>query len=392
MKKVSVVIPCYCMQDIWIERLIRCLSGQTIGFEHLEIVFVVDASPDDTFARLKKQETLYPDNIMLIDSGEKVGPGGARSLGIQYATGEYIAFMDQDDWVEPCMYAHLYEKAIAYDCDVVEAYNTRDKVYQYNESEPRRTGQEDTFISLETPEQRKEYFATGNPEQRKYWAKLYKRTFLIENELYFPQNLKYDDNYFKGMVFYHAKRIYVLEEYLYHWMVNPDSISMQNDFNAHLDRMRVELLKIQEYERRGLLSLYQDEMEYIFLEQFFANTFNTICTRNGSISVEILQFMKDEVRRHFPNYRNNIYIESRRPVWSFGEWIQNALRGIEQVRKKPVEVPEHVLQKIAPLSILDLLDVELTQEELSWYSSIYVAFDKVAGRIDYGKLGEESQN
>lgn len=392
MKKVSVVIPCYCMKDEWMQRLVHSLEKQTIGMEDLELIFVIDASPDDTFERLQCYEEKYSRSIMLVNCEQKVGPGGARTLGIEYASGEYIAFMDQDDWVESCMYEHLYEKAVQYDCDVVESYNTRDMRYVYQEGEPKRTGGADRLIVLDSAADRKSYFATGEPERRKYWAKLYRRNFLLEQKIFFPQNVKYDDNYFKGMVFYHAKRIYVLEEYLYHWMVNMESISMQNDFEAHFDRMRVELLKLEEYGRRGLLPVYHDEIEYIFLEQFYANTFNTICTRNGTVPMEVFAYMRQKVQECFPDYRKNPYIGTRCPVWAMGEWIENALRGIAQVRGKAVTVPAGVLKKIAPLSFLELLETELTQEELNWYCSIYTAFDKVADRIDYRKLEESLMN
>lgn len=386
MKKVSVVVPCYRVKDEWMERLFHSLEKQSLGIEQLEIVLIVDASPDDTFQRLKSYEEKWEDNVLLVNCEEKVGPGGARTLGIQYATGEYVAFMDQDDWVEPCMYEHLYEKAVSYDCDVAESYSTRDGNYQYHEGEPVRTGKEDTFFVLDTPEKRKDYFAKERPEERKYWAKIYRREFLLENSIDFPRELRYDDNYFKGMVFYHAKRVYVLEEYLYHWMVNNESISMTNDMTAHLDRMKIELLKLQEYEKRGLFPLYREEMEYIFLEQFYANTFNTICTRNGSVPLEVLEYMRVKINEYFPSYEKNPYILLRNPVWAMGEWIENALLGIAQVRGKKVDAPKKVLEKLAPLSFLDLLNCQLTQEELNWYCSIYVAFDKVASRIDYEKL------
>ena len=386
MKKVSVIIPCYCIKNEWLGRLFLSLERQSIGFENIEVIFVIDASPDDTFERIEKLENTYPESIMIVNCEEKVGPGGARTLGIQYASGEYVAFLDQDDWVEPCMYQHMYEKAVAFECDVVEGYNTRDAVYEYNEDEPERTGKEDQLVILETAEDRKKFFETGCPERRKYWAKIYRREFLLENHLIFPQNLKYDDNFFKGMVFYHAKRIYVLEEYVYHWMVNLESISMKNDNMIHVDRMKIELLKLEEYRKRGLFDVYHDEMEYIFIEQFFANTFNTICTRTGSVSIEMLSYMKQEMLRQFPNYRANPYISIRRPVWCMGEWIENALKGIGQVRGRKVEVPKEICEKVAPLSFLDLLEVELNQEELSWYCAIYNAFDKVAGKIDFSRL------
>ena len=206
-----------------------------------------------------------------------------------------------------------------------------------------------------------------------------------------PAGVRYDDNYFKGMVFYQAKRLYVVEEYLYHWMVNDSSISMQNDFSAHLDRMKVELLKVEAYQQRGLFPVYHDEMEYIFLEQFFANTFNTISTRNGTVPLTILDYMRQEINNHFPEYKKNRYISIRYPVWAMGEWIENALRGIAQVRGAQVEVPGEIYAKIAPLSFLDLLDTVLSQEELNWYCAIYNAFDKVAGRIDYERLKKEGQ-
>lgn len=393
MKKVSVIIPCYCAKQEWIERLFYSLERQTIGIDNMEVIFVVDASPDETFEMLRQYEAKRSENVLLVNCSEKSGPGGARTLGISYASGEYVAFIDQDDWVEPYMYEHLYEKAVQYDCDLAESYNTRDAVFSYHEGLPHKTGKKDMFIDCENSAEKKKYFCLGRPEDRKYWAKIYKRSFLLENEIFFPANLRYDDNFFKGLTFYLAKRIYVLEEYLYHWMINQDSISMVNDFEAHFDRMRIELLKIQEYEKRGLLSVYSNEMEYIFLEQFFANTLNTIFTRNKSMSIELLEYMKKEVYRFFPNYKNNPYIPIRNPVWSMGMWIENALRGIEQVRGTSVFVPEDVLRKIAPFSFLDLLEAELSQTELDWFCGIYVAFDKAARYIDFEKLrgsGEKS--
>lgn len=386
MKKVSVIIPCYCIQDEWLYRLFFSLEKQTLGIESLEVVFVVDASPDDTFKRLGYYERRYPTSVILVNCNEKVGPGGARTLGIQYASGEYVAFVDQDDWIEPYMYQHLYEKAVQYDCDVVESYNTRDIVYEYHVGEPKRTGKEDKFFVLDSVEDRKAYFKWEKPEVRKYWTKLYRREFLLENKLSFPYDLKYDDNYFKGLVFYYAKRIYVLEEYLYHWMVNADSVSMKKDITTHFDRMKIELLKLEEYKKRGLFETYHDEMEYIFVEQFFVNTFHTLCLRNGSISIEILDYMRDEVKRQFPNYKKNPYIIIRNPVWCMGEWIENALKGIEQIRGEAVVIPERVFEKLKMLSFLDLLEADLTQEELSWYCAIYVAFNKVSSRVDYTKL------
>lgn len=386
MAKISVVVPCYLMKEEWLKRLMNSLLNQTIGFENIEAVFVVDASPDDTLARLKNYEQQYPDNILIVNCEEKVGPGGARSLGISYSSGEYIAFIDQDDWVEPYAYEHMYEKAVEYDCDMVESYNTRDEEGTEEGKILPHISHPSAFYNLKDPKDKKKYFETDKPEERKYWAKLYKKAFLTRNDIFFPRDLKYDDNYFKGLTFYLAEKVYVLGEVTYHWMINMESVSMTKDIKPHLDRMAVELMKIAEYEKRGLLAIYHDEMEYIFLEQFFANTVNTIATRTGSLSVELLEFMRERIHALFPNYLNNPYIEKRVPVWGMRSWIGNAMKGVSQVTGQKMTMPLGLYDKIKDLSFLDLIEAKLSQEELDAYFIVYVLFDRFASQIDFSLI------
>ena len=383
MKKVSIVIPCYKYKQLWMDRLFDSVVHQSIGMEQLEIICVIDASPDDTFERLKVYEEHFPASIMIVNVCNKIGPGGARTIGLNYSSGEYVAFLDQDDCVEYCMYDKLYHKAKEYDADIVECYSRRDGG-RLTGSVP--TGKPDRFINIKTAEDRKKYFRDDNPEGRLYWAKIYKREFLVSNNICFPENITYDDNFFKGLSFYCANKIYVVEEYLHHWVINNESISMLKGFQTHLDRMKVELLKLEEYNRRGLLDLYHDEMEYIFIEQYFANTVNTIFTRNCSMPFSLLENMKDTISRLFPQYEKNKYIQIKHPVWSMGRWIENAIKGIRQVTGNSINVPITVFNKIKSLSFLDLLKADITEEDLNWYCRIYVAFDRIASKVDYSKL------
>lgn len=87
--------------------------------EHMQIILVNDASTDNTLEKLLLWETRYSDNILVITYEQNLRQGGARNIGLNYATGDYIGFVDSDDWIEPDMYEVLVEKMFEGVYDVV---------------------------------------------------------------------------------------------------------------------------------------------------------------------------------------------------------------------------------------------------------------------------------
>jgi glycosyltransferase involved in cell wall biosynthesis len=107
MFKISVIIPCYNV-EAYIDRCLESVMSQTIGLEHLEVIAVNDASTDRTLEKLYQWERRFPENIMVITYEKNIRQGGARNIGLQYASGEYIGFVDADDWIDSAMYQKLF--------------------------------------------------------------------------------------------------------------------------------------------------------------------------------------------------------------------------------------------------------------------------------------------
>ncbi|SCY34085.1 glycosyltransferase family 2 protein [Butyrivibrio sp. INlla14] len=118
MKKVSVVIPAYNAHDT-LARCLGSLVNQTL--QDMEVVVVNDASKDDTIDICNRCKAAFPDRVVVVDSKENLGCGGARSLGLDAASGEFIGMADADDYVAPTMYEKLYEKAIETGADIVDS-------------------------------------------------------------------------------------------------------------------------------------------------------------------------------------------------------------------------------------------------------------------------------
>lgn len=118
MKKVSVVVPAYNAHDT-LARCLGSLVNQTL--KDIEVIVVNDASGDDTIDICNRCKAAFPDKVVVIDSKENLGCGGARSLGLDAATGEYIGMADADDYVAPTMYEKLYIRAKETDSDIVDS-------------------------------------------------------------------------------------------------------------------------------------------------------------------------------------------------------------------------------------------------------------------------------
>ena len=114
--KVSVVVPVYNTAE-YLPECLDSLVGQSIGLDAIQIVVVDDGSTDGSGEVVRAYAERYPANIVCL-SQENSGQGAARNLGLAHCEGEYVGFMDSDDFADIDMYKTMYEAARAADADM----------------------------------------------------------------------------------------------------------------------------------------------------------------------------------------------------------------------------------------------------------------------------------
>lgn len=261
MKKISVIIPCYNIA-CWIDRCMASVVVQTIGLHDLEVICVDDASTDGTWERLQKWEQKFPEHVLLIRQDANRRQGAARNLGLQYASAPYVAFVDGDDWLEPDYFEQLYAPLEHHACDVVvcSAANDPSRSLVYFNEESRGDG-EDQYLCSDTVEQKKEMLIR-KPLNIFAWAKIIRKELLLDHQIYFPEGLLYEDNYWHPLLHIYADTIYMVRKKLYHYFIRDSSTVHAMNEQYHLDRITIQLIKWEDYEKRGLLQSYHTELEY----------------------------------------------------------------------------------------------------------------------------------
>lgn len=115
--KISIIVPVYNAE----KTLVPCLTSlvnQT--YENIELILVNDMSTDDSLNILIQAENQYSDKVLVVNLEENLGAGGARNIGLMYASGDYIGFVDSDDIVDVRMYEKLIKCAIDGNYDMVD--------------------------------------------------------------------------------------------------------------------------------------------------------------------------------------------------------------------------------------------------------------------------------
>lgn len=371
---VSVIIPIYHPKREYIDRLMDSVARQTIGMEKMEVILVSDGDQSqETRAILSSWEERYPENILVIYYEENRKPGYARTLGMEYARGRYIAFADQDDWLSLEMYRVLVEKAEKYGCDIAGGRSTRDREYQRPMAERKFTGEEDVLWEMGNSADRKRFLMEGKVDG--YWCSIYRRDFLEENGIYYPVDVTYDDNFFGTLCRFCARKVLVAGEYFYHWFVNDQSISVRKDGSTYFDRLTVELLKLEEFRKRGLFEEYRDEIEMMFLQLYFINTMHAFFWHLNDIPYDVYREMCETIGREFPAYRQNPYFcsgldEHESATWCYYPIVYQYY--LEQGDEENIQILEQVPEKVRKVSWLDVMGGGLTEEELIWFKIVYM--------------------
>lgn len=211
--KISVIIPVYNAQND-LSNAIDSIINQTIGFENIELILVDDASTDCSKDIIMKYQKKY-DNIKLIGLKSNSGlPGKPRSLGIDYASSDYLVFLDSDDTYLKEAFEILYDViqrenadfAIAshyinLDGDMVKAnlIPTEDEILSLNPLE-----NQETFDKLSL-----NHFVAP-------WGKIFKKELITDNNIRFPEDSLCEDTYFYFKALINSQKVTLLpKNYLY---------------------------------------------------------------------------------------------------------------------------------------------------------------------------------
>lgn len=224
MPKVSVIVPVYKVEK-YINQCVDSLVNQTL--KDIEIILVDDGSPDNCGKIC--DEYASRDNRVKVIHKTNEGVSAARNDGIKYATSNYVMFVDSDDWCELNMCEVAYNNIVETNSDIAifNHYNNYENYEKENTNIPERLDLDSheeieklqmtifhcNFIRL-LDSNSKYYLDLGAP-----WSKIFKRTFLIDNNLYFDKSLKgiFDDVFFCLYSLEKAKKVITRNNTLYHW-------------------------------------------------------------------------------------------------------------------------------------------------------------------------------
>ncbi|MCM1173606.1 MAG: glycosyltransferase [Blautia sp.] len=315
MEKVSVVIPC-CNAENYIDRCLKSLENQTYGIENMEIILVDDASTDGTCGRLLRFEEKYPENVLAAVCKENAGPGTARNIGLGYASGEYIAFLDADDVVDASFLERMCEAMRRHDVDIVEcAYRT----FQDGGQLSVERKEDDYPVRIRTPEDRGRFIL--NSFKTAVWGRLYKKSFLKENALSFPENIDYgEDNFFSGLAMLVCNSCYHIGDTLYFYYQNAEGLIRKKSDHGRIRQLADVMERyLGELDARGFLdgamAGYYVEFEWYMIYKYFMDPVSFVISRQMSDWKEQIGHFREKLLGFFPEACHNPYL-TRNKRWS----------------------------------------------------------------------------
>ena len=305
---ISIIIPCYNAEN-YIDTCFQSLLRQTIGFEKLCIIMVDDCSTDHTWDKLLSYEKEYPDNVIVIQNEINTRQGGARDIGVTYCPTPYFAFLDADDWIEDTMYEKLYQKMTDCPCDFVMCQHSRDiqgEVPQIIPAPHIPVG----LYDISTEDMRRKVILEA-PFGCSAWDKLFSKNYWDQNQLRFPWHLAYEDIPYGCALSLTAKRVCVIEDSLYHYVVNPASTVLAKDRPYHYDMFTASDIAwelICSYPDRHL---YDAELKFNYMLHGYYGCMKMLFLRFTKLDYDRYVSLRNTILQRVPDYRQNPYLTTK---------------------------------------------------------------------------------
>ena len=291
MPKVSVIVPIYNVEK-YLEKCINSLLSQTL--EDIQIILVNDGSKDNSGNIAKECEKNNKNRIIYVEK-ENGGLSDARNYGLKYATGDFIAFLDSDDYIEKNAYEEMYNKAIEENADYVEC----DFIWEF----PNK-------IRVD-----KQYPYKNKKEMLSFvrvvaWNKLIKRQLITDNNLEFPKGLRYEDVEFTYKLIPFVNRFAYVDKPFIHYVQREDSIAnVQNERTAEIFTVLDNVIEF--YKKNNIYEEYRNELEYNYARYLLCSSLKRMCKiKDKSIREKLLTESWERLNLNFPNWKENIILKT----------------------------------------------------------------------------------
>lgn len=284
MPKVSVIVPVYNVEK-YLNKCIDSLINQSL--KDIEIIIVNDSSPDNCQAIIDTYQKNYP-NLIKSFIKENGGQGSARNYGLDYASGEYISFVDSDDWLDLDMLEKMYNLAIKDNsdiviCDMMDYYEDGSKKF-FN------CTQYDSVYKV-TP-------SACN--------KIFKREII--NNIRFLNGLWYEDFNFTTKILLNNPKISTISNLYYN--CHSRKVSTMNNNNAikNLDIITI-IEDLKDYAYKN--NLFNDNLfEYLIFDHILITSINRVTNQKSKDKNKVIRELRNYCKKNLKNYKTKDFYKS----------------------------------------------------------------------------------
>lgn len=292
MYKVSIIVPIYNVEK-YIKECLDSLINQTL--QEIEIILVNDGSTDKSGEIAKEYAQMNKKKIVYLEK-ENGGLSDARNYGIPYAKGEYIAFLDSDDYIEKDTYEKMYELAKKESSDMVEC----DFYWEY----PNKT-------KIDTGEVYHNKKEMAEKVRVVAWNKLIKREILEKAKIEFQKGYRYEDVEFTYKLIPYLEKVSFLKEPCIHYIQRENSISnSQNERTKEIFDVLEHVIDY--YKEKKIYDKYEEQIEYIYTRYLLCSSLLRIVKVNDKETRnKLLEMTWTSLNTKFPNWKKNRILKKK---------------------------------------------------------------------------------
>ncbi len=288
--KFSFIVAIYNIEK-YLDKCINSLINQT--YRDFEILLIDDGSTDSCSEICKKY--VEKDKRVRYFRKENGGQASARNLGIENATGDYIWFVDGDDYISEEALEKLQNELSKKQYDILCFNACKDRNSKITPAE--------MYNSL--IENDKKYMLSVPAP----WSKIYKTSLIKENNIFFKEGIIYEDLAMVPTVVIYTTNIGFLENNFYYYVIREGSTMNARKFKPNRDDKFVALETLEEYfKKNNAYGQYKDEIEYLYIQHLLVMYSSEILIYSKDIYKDRLIKAVSWINEKFPEWKNNKYL------------------------------------------------------------------------------------